>query len=404
MSILISLSPNTEADDVRLALRTLLSYWRWRKTAVLKEAQAAIEQLIPETKVVLTSSGRSALYAILQTAGIGSGDEVIVQAYTCVAVPGAVTWTGAKPIYADIDPRTYNLDPAAVAKLVTPHTRAIIVQHIFGLPGPVAELQSLAKDHNLLLIEDFAHDLGRQDHALTGHVGFLSFGRDKIISAVFGGAVVSRDPVFIEKISSAQEQLPFPPLWWVCQQLLHPILLSFIKPLYFRGGKILLVFAQKLHLISKAVTPEERMGQRPIFLGWRFSPALAVLLLHQTQKLGLFTQRRIAAVEQYAARIRQFIYWRGLPLLRIPLRVANKEQVLQQAKAKHMLLGDWYRVAVEPCTVEDFAAIGYVLGSCPEAERAARETINLPTYPTMKITDSQRVINFITDHVTILHD
>jgi len=402
MSSLISLSPNVERDDVRLALRTLFRPWTWNKDeAALVKAQEKVSTLIPGSSAVLASSGRTALFAILTASGIEEHDEVIVQAFTCVAVPGAVSWAGARPVFVDIDSETLNMDIRAVERAITPRTKAIVVQHTFGIPGPTGELRTLADKYGLLLIEDLAHSLRDGASKLAGHVGFMSFGRDKIVSSVFGGAVVSADNAFLSRVSKTQLELAHPPSRWVAQQLLHPILMTVIKRWYFLGaGKFLLVAAQKFSLLSKAVSASERSGSAPGFKAWGFSPALAVLLIHQLDKLDVFTQRRITAVNQYADRLMTVRPWRHLPLLRVPVRVTDKKKLLLKAREHQLMLGDWYRVVVEPCSLEQLQVLGYEAGSCPEAERAAHEVINLPTHPTMHATEAQRVINFVMEHIS----
>ncbi|MGI0148096.1 MAG: DegT/DnrJ/EryC1/StrS family aminotransferase, partial [Thermoplasmata archaeon] len=106
--------------------------------------------------------GRVALYAILRTLEIGHEDEVILPAFTCVVVPNAVRFAGATPVYADIVPGGYNLDPAGVERAVTPRTRAIIVQHTFGIPADLDPLLEIARRHGLAVIEDCAHSLGSE--------------------------------------------------------------------------------------------------------------------------------------------------------------------------------------------------------------------------------------------------
>ncbi|MAF80834.1 hypothetical protein CL628_02360, partial [bacterium] len=265
-----------------------------------------------------------------------------------------------------------------------------------------APLRELADAHGLLLIEDMAHSLRGGAAPLVGHIGVLSFGRDKIISSVFGGAVVTHDTALLTKIERAQAALALPPRGWVAQQLLHPLLMAIVKRWYFMGlGKWILVAAQRLRLLSKAVALRERAGAPPIFHHWRYSPALAVLLVGQLAKLDTFTQRRITTVNQYAERIAAVRGWRDLPLLRVPLRVKEKTALLLQARDEQLMLGDWYRVAVEPCSLEQLELVGYVPGSCPRAEIAAREVINLPTHPTMHPTEAQQVINFLREHGNI---
>lgn len=383
--IAISLSPNTEPDDVRLAWRLLLAPWRWGDEKVVARVEQQIGRYFGR-EAVLVSSGRSAITAALQAWGVGRDDEVIVQAFTCLAVPAAVRWAGATPVYADIDPQTHNFDVADVARKMTPRTRVIIVQHTFGVPGPLRELRSLADKHNIRLLEDCAHALGGEVEGAPlgsfGDAAVLSFGRDKMLSSVFGGAVVGADATFMSRVRAAQAALPYPPWWWVGQQLLHPIVMSVVVPLYFMGsvGKLFLVAAQQLRLLSKAVSAGERRGGRPGFVGWRYSPALAWLLERQWQKLPRYTARRRGIVRRYKTELSGEVPDEAA-LLRFPLRVRDKQGFLRSAREQRMLLGDWYDAAVTPCDSDCQAATDYAAGSCPEAERAAKETVNLPTYP-----------------------
>ncbi|KKU80518.1 MAG: DegT/DnrJ/EryC1/StrS aminotransferase, partial [Candidatus Gottesmanbacteria bacterium GW2011_GWA1_47_8] len=176
-----SLSPNTEPDDVWLAIQTLFSPWKWQNG----EALLRVRQWFGG-EITLFSSGRVSLFAILKSFEIGTGDEVIIQAFTCVAVPNSVLWSGATPVYVDIDD-TCNIDPQNVEKKITNKTKAIIIQHTFGIPADLVELAKIAKKHGLLIIEDFAHSLGLH---ISGDAAFFSFGRDKVISSVWGGGAV----------------------------------------------------------------------------------------------------------------------------------------------------------------------------------------------------------------------
>lgn len=400
MSVLISLSPNVQFDDLKRTLRTLLLVWQWRVPEPVTQVEEWLSGYLHQP-VVTASSGRAALAVLLRAFGIGPGAEVIVQAFTCVSVPAAVQWAGATPIFADIRRDTYNLDPSSVAARITPRTKAIVVQHTFGLPADWTPWQVLARQHSLVLIEDVAHALGaRSDGRPVGTLGdaaFFSFGRDKILSCVFGGAISTRNQLVLERVRREQENLPYPPAWWVAQQLLHPLLIAIVKPLYFFGGigQVLLYGLQRLHLLSKALLPVERDLHAPAHAGWRFSPALAYLLLKQLKKLDQYTNIRASHAAAYQAA--------GLPSpplppgaqpgwLRFPLTVKNPAQILRRAKRHRLLLGDWYRQPVFP--VNTLAAI-YNPNSCPVAEAAATSTINLPTMPTLSAPQREHVLNFL---------
>ncbi len=402
--ILTSLSPNTERDDVLAAFKLLWTPWRWRREQATHAATEKLS-LFFQSPVVLVSSGRAALAALLQAWGIGKGDEVILQAFTCVAVPAPIIWNEATPVYADINPATYNLDINDVRKKITSRTRAIIVQHTFGIPGPLQELIELSARHKIFLIEDIAHALGAtldgKPLGSFGDAAIVSFGRDKVLSSVFGGAVVSRHRAVIETIRRTQVALPYPPYWWVMQQLLHPLLMVIVKSLYFIGiGKAVLVAAQKIGLLSKAVLPAEKKANRPPHIVWRYSPALAHLLAVQVAKLPRYTKRRQQIANQYARALTIAVRQphSSPSWLRFPLRIDKPKVIQRQARALHMLLGDWYDAPVAPAEGA-YDRFHYIPGSCPEAEKASREVINLPTYPTLSDAAVARVIAFITSQL-----
>ncbi len=121
------------------------------------------------------ASGTDALHLALVAAGIGPGDEVITTAFTFIATAEAIRYTGATPIFVDIDPQTFNIDPDAVAKAISPATRAVLAVHLFGHPAPMTRLGEICELHGLMLIEDCAQSFGaRFDERQTG--GFGSFG------------------------------------------------------------------------------------------------------------------------------------------------------------------------------------------------------------------------------------
>lgn len=408
--ITISLSPNTTLRDVLEAWRVLLWPILWHNPHSLHTASRHLSKYLDGRFAILTSSGRQALHDVLRAFKIGKGDEVILQAFTCIAVPEAILWTGARPVYTDIDPKTYNLDLQQVRQKITPRTKAIIVQHTFGIPGPLDELQQIAREHNIPLIEDCAHALGGEYHGKKlgtfGDAAVLSFGRDKIISSVFGGAIVTPHRDIMQFVLQEGSRRKLPPARWVIQQLLHPILFQWIVPNYFRVslGKALLVLAQKMKLLSKAVEQEERWGKRPRHIHFAYSPALAHLLLTQLEQLESFTahRRTIAAAYQKALPRTRLRLPSPSPeskpaWLRFPLQVDDARGMRRAAQEQGMLLGDWYNAPLIPGDYS-LPAFHYERGSCPLAEEAARHVINLPTYPRLSMKQANRVIDFIKSH------
>lgn len=405
--IVISISPNIGSSDIKLAFKTLFTLRLWKKEDINTSAKKELQSIFPGHQVELISSGRTALYYLLKGVGIGQGDEVVIQAFTCLAVPASLQWAGTKPVYADINATTYNLDPASLKKVITPRTKAVIVQHTFGVPANLEEIKSICDQAGIILIEDCAHALGgtynNQPLGTFGQAAILSFGRDKIISSVFGGAIISKDKNLMQKISSQQQQLSYPPAAWTAQQLLHPILTSLALPVYFTAklGPALMVLFQSAGLLSKAVSASEKIGRQPSFLKWRFSPALGSLLRHQLNQLPQNLAHRRHVASQYISALKTKFH--PLPpiasqthpaWLRFPLQVSDPIRVRNIARQQHMLLGDWYDSAIAPANV-DPDLFNYAPGSCPVAEQVASRIINLPTHPRLGREDAQRVIDFI---------
>lgn len=399
-----SLSPNTEQDDVWRAIAVLFAPWRWKKGDGVERARAWLRSYTHTETVELFNSGRSALLAVLNAFSIGAGDEVIIQAFTCVAVPNSIRWAGATPIYADITP-SYNLDPKDIEKKITPKTKAIIVQHTFGMPADMDAIQSISHKYKLLLIEDCAHGLGAaykgKKLGAIGDAAFFSFGRDKVVSSVWGGAAVISDAYKDEarRLKTYHDSLTMPGFFWIFQQLLHPVVFSVILPLYRLGlGKVLLAALQKLGLLSYPVYPEEKLGIQPRDFPSRYPNALSLLLERQLHKLDRFIAARTAVSLYYTHELHHHVPPNDIKpgFLRYPILVAKPDSIMRKAKVAGILLGNWYRDVIAPHGV-DMSVAGYTTGSCPVAEKAAARIINLPTR--ISLSDARRVLEIVGAHI-----
>lgn len=397
--IAISLSPNTSYDDVRRSLDVLMKPASWKATEKVMKVEQLITKQFEDRHVIATSSGRQALYMILKALHIGAGDEVILQAFTCIAVPEPVLWVGAKPVYTDIREQSFNIDEVDLEKKITPRTKAVIIQHTFGIPGPIERCREICQARGITLIEDCAHAFGARLMGKTvgtfTDIAFLSFGRDKMLSSVFGGAVVTSSLAIAEAVRNMQKDLSYPPFLWLVQQLLHPIAFAAIMPLYFTMdiGKALLVAAQYVRMLSKAVQDEEREGAKPRHVEWRYSAALAELLALQLSTCNERLQRRRLIAHMYQKALQEThvtlpeIYSGCEPSwLRFPVLTKEASSLIGYSKKRNILLGDWYNAPLVPgdCSLDVFH---YTRGSCPVAEKAASRIANLPTYPSM--TDEQ---------------
>ena len=155
-------------------------------------------KFVHDRTCVAVNSGTSALHLALLSLGIGAGDEVIVPSFTFAATANSVALTGAKPVFVDIDPRTYNINPALIEDAITERTKAIQVVHLYGLPADMLTITAIAKKHNLLVIEDAAQahlaEINGQPVGTFGDAAAFSFYPTKNMTSGEGGMIVLRDP------------------------------------------------------------------------------------------------------------------------------------------------------------------------------------------------------------------
>ena len=148
--ISISLSPNTEKDDILLALKLLFQPWHWKKE--LFEVRPRTIQLEEEFKKYLGvkyaisfNSGRSSLMAILKSLGLSQRDEILLQSFTCNAAVNPIIWSGLKPVYVDCNEETFNINIEDLKNKITSRSRVVMVQHTFGLPADMNEILEIIR-------------------------------------------------------------------------------------------------------------------------------------------------------------------------------------------------------------------------------------------------------------------
>ncbi len=151
--------PSFGADEEKALLEALRSGWVSQGPRVA-EFERKFAEYVGAPYAVAVSSCTTALHVALMTAGIKSGDEVICPSLSFIATANAIVYAGATPVFADIDESTYNMDPAAIERAITPRTKAILVVHQIGLPSALDEIAEIARRHGLLVIEDAACAIG----------------------------------------------------------------------------------------------------------------------------------------------------------------------------------------------------------------------------------------------------
>lgn len=156
---------------------------------------------------ISVASGTDALHLALAAAGVGSGDEVITSPFTFIATAEAIRYVGADPVFVDIDPRTFNIDPARIEAAITPKTRAILPVHLFGQPADMEAIEGICRRRGLLLVEDCAQSFGAAvGGRMTGAIGTLgcfSFFPSKNLGCYGdGGMVTTHSPELAERVKT----------------------------------------------------------------------------------------------------------------------------------------------------------------------------------------------------------
>ena len=360
----------------------------------------------PSYQGFLFWKARVGLYAILRALDLKPDDEVIVPAYTCVVVPHAIIHAGAKPAFADIVPGEYNLDPASVEKTITRRTRVLIVQHTYGIPADVASLQFIAKKHGLILLEDCAHVLlgAKHDDQLLGSFGaaaFFSSQWSKPYTTGLGGAVITRDPDLALRLSNVRAvfsppgfvaELKLRSQYWLYNRL-------FRSNLYWFAQSSLNTLA-KVGLFVGSSNRRESNGRKPADLCWQMSEFQQKVGLGQLQKLVNNSLHRRGLAQFYSNALRKADWpvgsnYANQDLLRFPLRVQNKIQLLREARRKSVELGSWFDAPLHPLPLHEHHRMGYRLGSCPAAETAARTAVNLPLHDRVSPSEAARLMDFV---------
>ena len=193
--------------------------WNQNHSDYLRKLQESFAAFVGSKHAMATSSCTGALHLALAALGLRPGDEVIVPAITWVATASAVAYTGATPVFADVDPETWTLDPDAVRLKISSKTKAIVAVHLYGFLADVSELRSLADDNGLYLVEDAAPAIGatlnERKAGTFGHIGCYSFQGAKLLVSGEGGMLVTDSPELFAKAVKFQEHGRKPGTFWI---------------------------------------------------------------------------------------------------------------------------------------------------------------------------------------------
>lgn len=334
------------------------------------------------------AAGRMALFSILEALDIGPGDEVIVPAFTCVVVPNAILYRGARPVYADIDRGTFNVDVSRLEEKISPRTRAILAQHTFGLPCDVNTVRSIASKHGIVVIEDWAHALGAiAPRSEVGERRILFFSTDhtKVISTLTGGMVATDDDALATRLRQIQRRSSFLPRGAVlrivgtlcCEHvLMHPRIYWLGKHVHFLLARlgVLHFFRDELYVSRPGGYPyparlsnvQARIGLNQLAALRRNVEQRRRLARLYSEALGPWSEDAVAPAPTHA-------------FLRYSFLVSDRA-AFQRALRGMLDMGVWYTTIAGGREHDTLQEIQYQPGSCPNGEFVAAHVVNLPTH------------------------
>ena len=314
------------------------------------------------------ASGSDALLLALTAINLGHGDEVIVPSFTFFATASAVWRLGATPVFADIDPQTFNISPDCIRSLITANTRAILPVHLFGQPARMGEICEIAAEHRLVVIEDAAQAIGAEFNGVPvggiGHMGCFSFYPTKNLGGFGdGGMLTTRDDDHAERL-----------------RLLRA---HGMKPRYYHDH---VGINSRLDTLQAAVL-NVKLPNLPT---WTAARAENAKRYHQMfMEAGAAEKLVLPAADENVRHV-----WNQYTV-RVPngMRDGLRQYLTQHGVGSEI----YYPVPLhqQPC----FRAIEQRT-PLPETERAAREVLSLPIFPTMTMAEQETVVMRVTEYLS----
>jgi UDP-2-acetamido-2-deoxy-ribo-hexuluronate aminotransferase len=344
--------------EVDAAVHRVLDSGQFIMGKEVGELEKVIAGYLGVKHAIACASGTDALQIAMMALGIGPGDEVITTPFTFVATAESIGLLGAKPVYVDIDPRTFNLNPTAIAAAITPRTKAIIPVHLYGQPAEMDPVMALARARGVKVIEDSAQALGASYHGkkvcAIGDIGCISFFPSKNLGAFGdGGMMVTSDDALAERM----------------------------RMVAAHGSKV-------------------RYYHEILGVNSRLDTLQAAILLVKAKHLDAWNAERRRAAARYTALLagtpavtpfiapdREHIYHQ------YTMRVPGRDELAAWMKERGVPYAVYYPV---PLHLQDaFAMSGNKAGDFPETELATREVLSLPMHT--ELTEEQQA--FVCDTI-----
>ena len=355
-------------DEVRAAIDGVLDLQVCIGGPKVAECEKAIAAYSDCKFAIGASSGTDAILNALMSLGIGRGDDVITTPFTFFATAGCIVRTGARPVFVDIDPKTYNIDPALIGRRLGPKTKAIIPVHLFGQTADMDPILDIAEDRKLAVIEDAAQAIGAtykgRKAGSMGTVGCFSFFPSKNLGGVGdGGMIVTNDPALAEMCNIMRNHGS--------------------KPKYYHkhvGGNFRLDPIQAVVISVKLKYLEEWHKARranATHYDAKFAGCDRIVTPYVEPHNGMI-------YNQYVIRIRAG-------------KGASRDHVEAHLNQKKIGNAIYYPVPLH--LQQCFADLGYKVGDCPHSEQAAKEVLAIPIYPELTQTQKDEVTSAVLEAV-----
>jgi dTDP-4-amino-4,6-dideoxygalactose transaminase len=359
--------------------------------------------------------GRVAMYAILKALGVKDGDEVILPGYTCVMDVNPIKYLGAKPVYVDIEPSTFNMNPALLESKITPKTKIIVAQHTYGYPCDMDAIMAIAAKRGITVIEDCCLSFGSTYKGKTvgtfGKAAYFSFQWNKPFTTGLGGMAITNVADLAEKIKgicnsdlcmpSAKEVMMLAAQLAVYRMFIYPRTTALAQ-------NIFRYLTKKGAVVGSSSSCEfEPEMEKDFFKA--MSSVQAVAGIRQLKKLEKNIEHRREMAELYD----ELLLQKGWPtrnydkevmnpvMVRYPVRIKEKDKAIQRAASAGIELGTWFECPLHPIETP-LEKYDYQIGMCPEAEKASREVVNLPLHPRATKKTVWRTVEFITGFMPVL--
>ncbi len=360
-----------DEEDVEAVANVVRRGMYWATGPEIEEFEKTVANYVGAKYCVSFNSGTSALHAILLAYGIKTGDQVIVPSFTFIATANAPLFVGARPVFADVEDKTFGLDPNDVKRRITKNTKAIMPIHYGGLPCQIGELKKVAEDYSLLLIEDAAESIGASIHGRKvgsfGDAAMFSFCGNKVITTGEGGVIVTSSGEIYEqlKLVRSHGRLEMEP--------------------YFMSVKTL--------------------DYITLGYNWRMSSFTGALGLSQMKKLDKVIEMRRRSAEYLTSMLSSVDgiivpdppegYFHVYQMYTI--RVKGGKNIRDKLKDYLKNKGIMTKVYFEPIHRTPFYRenLGYLERELPVTERLSDEVLTLPIYPTMTSEEMNHIVESI---------